>query len=115
MEEEYCDELAEEKEIKDSVLGAEGLDEDEELDGGEGKLGEDLEDGHLVAPAELVSTRPVLKIPLLEAKGQTKELLDVNRDEASPRHLYCRSYKRRANGAWISAEGYREGGGMEGP
>ena len=44
-----------------------------------------------------------------------KELLDVNRDEASPRHLYCRSYKRRANGAWISAEGYREGGRMEGP
>ena len=80
MEEEYCDELAEEKEIKDSVLGAEGLDEDEELDGGEGKLGEDLEDGHLVAPAELVSTRPVLKIPLLEAKGQTKEVLDVNRN-----------------------------------
>ena len=62
VEEEYCDELAEEKEIKDSVLGAEGLDEDEELDGGEGKLGEDLEDDHLVAPAEWVSTQ----VPLLQ-------------------------------------------------
>ena len=61
---EYCDELAEEKEIKDSVLGAGGLDEDEELDGGEeGKLGGDLEDGHLVAPAELVSTKaPVFSV-----------------------------------------------------
>ena len=54
--EEYCDELAEDREIKDGVLGAEGLEEDEELDGGEGKLGGDLEDGHLVGPAELVST-----------------------------------------------------------
>ena len=54
--EEYCDELAEDKEIKDGVLGAEGLEEDEELDGGEGKLGGDREDGHLVAPAEWVST-----------------------------------------------------------
>ena len=56
MEEEYCDELAEERETNDSVLGEEEPEEDEVLGGGEGKLGGDVADGHPVAPAELVST-----------------------------------------------------------
>ena len=56
MEEEYCDELAEDKEINEGVLGAEEPEVDEVLDGGEGKLGGDVADGLLVAPAKLVST-----------------------------------------------------------
>ena len=57
MEEEYCDELAEDKEINECVLGVEEPEEDEVLGGGEGKLGVDVADGHLVAPAKLVSTQ----------------------------------------------------------
>ena len=56
MEEEYSDELAEEKETIGSVLGAEELEEDEVLGGGEGRLGGDVADGHLGAPVKLVST-----------------------------------------------------------
>ena len=56
MEEEYCDELAEDQEINEGVLGAEEPEVDEVLDGGEGKLGGDVADGLLVAPAKLVST-----------------------------------------------------------
>ena len=56
MEEEYCDELAEERVTNDSVLGEEEPEEDEVLGGGEGKLGGDVADGLLVAPAKLVST-----------------------------------------------------------
>ena len=57
MEEEYCDELAEDWDTNDIVLGVEGPVEDEVLGGGEGKLGVDVADGHLVAPAKLVSTQ----------------------------------------------------------
>ena len=57
MEEEYCDELAEDKEINECVLGVEEPEEDEVLGGGVGKLGGDVADGHLVAPAKLVSTQ----------------------------------------------------------
>ena len=53
MEEEYCDELAEDWDTNDIVLGVEEPVED----GGEGKLGGDIADGHLVAPAKLVSTQ----------------------------------------------------------
>ena len=56
VEEEYCDELAEDSEINDGVLGAVEFEEDEVLDGGEGKLGGDVADGHLAAPVKLVST-----------------------------------------------------------
>ena len=59
MEEEYCDELAEDKEINEVVLGVEEpAEEDEVLGGGEGKLelGGDVADGHLAAPVKLVST-----------------------------------------------------------
>ena len=56
MEEEYCDELAKDSEINDGVLGEEEPEEDEVLGGGEGKLGVDVADGLLVAPAKLVST-----------------------------------------------------------
>ena len=56
MEEEYCNELAEDKEINEGVLGAEEPEVDEVLDGGEGKLGGDVADGHLAAPVKLVST-----------------------------------------------------------
>ena len=56
MEEEYCDELAEDKEINECVLGVEEPEEDEVLGGGEGKLGGDVADGHLAAPVKLVST-----------------------------------------------------------
>ena len=56
MEEEYSDELAEDSEINDGVLGAVESEGDEVLDGGEGKLGGDVADGLLVAPARLVST-----------------------------------------------------------
>ena len=56
MEEEYSDELAEDKETIGSVLGAEELEEDEVLGGGEGRLGGDVADGHLGAPVKLVST-----------------------------------------------------------
>ena len=56
MEEEYCDELAEDSEINDGVLGAVESEGNEVLDGGEGKLGGDVADGLLVAPAKLVST-----------------------------------------------------------
>ena len=56
MEEEYCDELAEDQEINEGVLGAEEPEVDEVLDGGEGKLGGDVADGLLAAPAKLVST-----------------------------------------------------------
>ena len=56
MEEEYCDELAEGKEINEGVLGAEEPEEDEVLDGGEGMLGGDVADGLLVATVKLVST-----------------------------------------------------------
>ena len=62
MEEEYCDELAEEREINDSVLGEEEPEEDEVLGGGEGKLGVDVADGHLVAPAKLVSTSKEVRL-----------------------------------------------------
>ena len=55
MEEEYCDELAEDKEINECVLGVEEPEEDEVLGGGEGKLGGDVADGHLAAPVKLVS------------------------------------------------------------
>ena len=53
MVEEYCNELAENWDANDSVLVV----EDEVLDGGEGKLRGDVADGHLVAPAKLVSTQ----------------------------------------------------------
>ena len=56
VEEEYCDELAKDSEINDGVLGEEEPEEDEVLGGGEGKLGVDVADGLLVAPAKLVST-----------------------------------------------------------
>ena len=56
VEEEYCDELAEDSEINDGVLGAVESEGNEVLDGGEGKLGGDVADGLLVAPAKLVST-----------------------------------------------------------
>ena len=57
VEEEYFDELAGDSEINDGVLGAVESEGDEVLDGGEGKLGGDVADGHLVAPAKLVSTQ----------------------------------------------------------
>ena len=56
MEEEYSDELAEERETNEGVLGVEEPEEDEVLGGSEGKLGEDVADGHLAAPVKLVST-----------------------------------------------------------
>ena len=56
MEEDYCDEFAEDWDTNVSVLGVEEPVEDKVLDGGEGKLGEDVADGLLVAPAKLVST-----------------------------------------------------------
>ena len=57
VEEEYFDELAGDSEINDGVLGAVESEGDEVLDGGEGKLGGDVADGLLVAPAKLVSTK----------------------------------------------------------
>ena len=61
MEEEYSDELAEERETNEGVLGVEEPEEDEVLGGSEGKLGEDVADGHLAAPVKLVSTtKPLL-------------------------------------------------------
>ena len=56
MEEEYSDELAEERETNEGVLGVEEPEEDEVLGGSEGKLGGDVADGHLAAPVKLVST-----------------------------------------------------------
>ena len=52
MEEEYQDELAKEKDIDTSVLGAEELD-DEEVGGCEGKLGGDIADDHPGSPASV--------------------------------------------------------------
>ena len=52
VEEGYQDELAEEKEVDNSVLGAEGLDS-EEVGGGEGELGWDLADDHPGSPASV--------------------------------------------------------------
>ena len=66
MEEEYSDELAEERETNEGVLGVEEPEEDEVLGGSEGKLGGDVADGHLAAPVKLVSTLTALKLSFLK-------------------------------------------------
>ena len=53
MEEGNRDELAEEKEVDSSVLGAEELDSEEVLGGGEGELGGDVADDHPGSPARV--------------------------------------------------------------
>ena len=53
VEEGYQDELAEEKEVDSSVLGAEELDSEEVLGGGEGELGGDVADDHPGSPASV--------------------------------------------------------------
>ena len=53
MEEEHCDELAEDRETNKGVIGVEGLDEDEVLGGGDSKLGGDLVDDRLGAPTRV--------------------------------------------------------------
>ena len=69
MEEEYQDELAKEKDIDTSVLGAEELD-DEEVGGCEGKLGGDIADDHPGSPASVGQYRKA-RIPNLYLVGKT--------------------------------------------
>ena len=51
--EEYCGEMAEEREINECGNGDEEPEEDEVLSGGEGKLDGDAADGHLGVPAKV--------------------------------------------------------------
>ena len=70
VEEGYQDELAEEKEVDSSVLGAEELDSEEVLGGGEGELGGDVADDHPGSPASVGQYRKA-RIPNLYLVGKT--------------------------------------------